>query len=303
MVSVVPGSVFGSLTVVGMPAPAPNGHYKRVPCICVCGRRTISKVAALGSSSKCASCAAMTHGHARGKTCTLTYRSWTAMHDRCKNNLRYVRRGISICDRWSSFENFLSDVGERPSRCHTLDRIDNDRGYAPDNCRWATYGEQGRNRACSKLTTEKALEIVARWEAGERMPDIARALDLDNATTSGVIRGTLAADVTGLDPLFDRLHSPTRPGETPWLGWREEARRLIQAGWPTFKAFCDEHGVSQARLSNLLSGRARASSIVPKIGSALGMVHRGEARNIRGEVEVDRRRRLHHNGLVTHDLA
>lgn len=91
------------------------------------------------------------HGH-----CTLTYRSptyksWQSMIARCtlKKHPAYSRyggAGIKVCDRWRSrFEDFLSDMGERPEGL-TLDRIDGSKGYEPGNCRWATYVEQNRNR-------------------------------------------------------------------------------------------------------------------------------------------------------------
>lgn len=79
------------------------------------------------------------------------YRVWDELQRRClnprhQNFSSYGGRGITVCARWDSFENFYADMGPRPSPAHSIDRIDNNRGYYPSNCQWATAAEQNRNR-------------------------------------------------------------------------------------------------------------------------------------------------------------
>ena len=100
-----------------------------------------------------------THGHsaspANGRRASTTYNTWRAMIVRCsdplcRNYRRYGARGITVCERWGLFGNFLADMGERP-RGTTLDRIDSNGNYEPGNCRWATAKEQARNRQSNRL--------------------------------------------------------------------------------------------------------------------------------------------------------
>ena len=92
-----------------------------------------------------------------GMSGTPTYRAWADMKTRATNPNRtqakdYCRRNIGVCGRWEKFENFLADMGERPEGL-TLDRVNNDLGYFPENCRWATYTQQVHNRRRRKNAT------------------------------------------------------------------------------------------------------------------------------------------------------
>lgn len=152
------GQTFGRLTVIER-AESDNRHNHKWLCRCTCGE-TRSVIGYNLTSGLTKSCGCLHRemstglGHWRrthGKRHTPTYRTWLDMIQRCTNpnNPRYTDyggRGITVCERWRSFENFYADMGDRPGAGYSLDRIDNDSGYAPGNCRWATAEVQQRNK-------------------------------------------------------------------------------------------------------------------------------------------------------------
>jgi hypothetical protein len=112
------------------------------------------------------------HGNViHGQSKTLTYSRWKSMMQRCADpkQLHYARyggAGVTVCERWQDFASFLTDMGECPSRAHTLDRT-NGGDYEPGNCRWITKAEQNRNRpkAAVMLTHNGATKSVTDWAA------------------------------------------------------------------------------------------------------------------------------------------
>lgn len=145
------GKTFGMWTVI-LRAKT-DGKNVLFNCRCSCGlEKLVRKCHLVNGDSR--SCGCWQHGHSK----SLTYVAWQGMKQRCSNPRtrffkRYGGRGIKVCERWIvSFENFLSDMGERPSGL-TLDRRDNNGDYCKDNCRWATDFEQQSNTSRTRTIT------------------------------------------------------------------------------------------------------------------------------------------------------
>lgn len=124
-------------------------------CLCECGefKHIMAKDVHRGNTRSCGCLQrerARTCNTKHGMRKSKIYGIWNAMKNRCSNKncpayMNYGGRGIEVCGRWLKFENFLADMGERPEG-KTLDRIDNDKGYSPGNCKWSTRTEQARNK-------------------------------------------------------------------------------------------------------------------------------------------------------------
>ena len=191
-------------------------------CLCDCGNKI--KVASAGLNSggtKSCGCyrsdrmkkLTFKHGERGGilrPNISPEYRAWSNMRSRCLNPTDkaynyYGKRGIRVCDRWiDSFDNFLEDMGRKRTQRHSLDRLDGDGPYSPENCRWATWKQQARNRRnnrqCGSFRTLiEACEhhgipyktVKSRIQKGWRIDDaILRPIDERRQSTQRNIRKT-----------------------------------------------------------------------------------------------------------------
>lgn len=169
------GQVFGRLLVTGFSHKDRGGKsHWNVRCVCGGEKSVEGNRLKVGKTRSCG-CIKEKHG----KSSPPTFVSWTAMKQRCYNKntkdyKRYGGRGITVCSRWlESFDNFLSDMKER-TKGFTLERINNNKGYYKENCKWATYEEQNNNTRANVFITHNGISLT--------LPQWAKKLGINKST-------------------------------------------------------------------------------------------------------------------------
>lgn len=162
---------YGRLTIVGVFS---DGKHKQANCVCDCGKtKTIRLSRIKAGGTKSCGCLgkelfiarATTHGATKDRKISSEYKAWATMLDRCYRTSHpsygnYGGRGIAVCDEWRhDFVKFLEDMGAKPSPKHSLDRIDNSKGYCKENCTWSTNLHQTRNRRSSLFVIYKGEQV------------------------------------------------------------------------------------------------------------------------------------------------
>lgn len=147
------GERFGRLIVIEKDHNQNRGTYWK--CQCDCGNiKSVRGDHLQGGKTKSCSCLRKTRAITHNMTNTGTYEAWEHIKQRCSNHKdkgfhNYGGRGIKVCNRWLKFENFYEDMGNRPEGL-TIERKNNELGYYKENCKWATYTEQARNKRIKK---------------------------------------------------------------------------------------------------------------------------------------------------------
>ena len=162
------GQVFGRLTAVTR-VGTDSGGRALWSCRCSCGAsHNVASGHLRSGNTKSCGCLNVDSSTTHGMSTTSTYHTWESMKARCGNPKhkfysRYGGRGIKLCSRWSMFENFYEDMGECPVGL-SIERKDNNKGYTPDNCVWASDKQQSKNKSSNvNLTYNGRTQCISVW--------------------------------------------------------------------------------------------------------------------------------------------
>lgn len=154
----ISGKRFGKLVVLEREPRLKSDKHTKWRCVCDCGQQTVATYINLKTENT-TSCGCNRKPH--GMTGSLTWRSWSSMMRRCvwKSDSKY-NGFVKVDYHYYDYINFVADLGERPSPQHTIDRIDNSRGYEVGNLRWATTYEQSRNKRSNRWVSHKGQTMI-----------------------------------------------------------------------------------------------------------------------------------------------
>jgi hypothetical protein len=166
------GSKFGEWLVIDNGTSKNGKTYWLCKCSCGTEHNVCAQTLLNGTSTKCLDCyfkEMPIHGYSSGKNKNPLYQIWIGILNRCVNikhkyYSNYGGRGITVSTEWHNFETFVNDIEERPSPKHSVDRIDNDKGYCKENCRWSSQKEQCRNTRSNKnITYNGETHCLTEW--------------------------------------------------------------------------------------------------------------------------------------------
>jgi len=233
------GSRFNSWTILRYSHSNKRVHYWWARCKCGTENMVIIQHVISGRSTQCKACAARIDG----RTGTPEYKIYNEMKSRCQNAKHcsyhnYGGRLIAVCQRWlDDFANFLSDMGPRPSTKHSIERIDNDGDYCPENCCWATPKEQHRNKRTNhKLEFQGRTMCISEW---------AEELDIPTAVLFGRLRHNWPTRMALTTPVITRNGPVTFQGTTQSVAaWAKQIgmstrtlhNRLTRLSWSVKRA-------------------------------------------------------------------
>ncbi len=199
------GEKYGRLTVISFDKKVLDKGLKRNylnyywNCKCECGNiKSIGYRTLIYGNTKSCGClnkeglSNLKHGYAKTNKISPEYNSWYGMIQRCTNinhasYHNYGKKGITVCESWLKFENFIKDMGNKPGKEYSIDRIENDLGYCKENCKWSSRKEQNNNQSSNR----KVINIIT----NEEYTSIA-----DAAESNSMNQGTLYAQLTGINP-------------------------------------------------------------------------------------------------------